>query len=143
MAFVPGLQLAGPGAVEDLTAAAAGRQLHDHGATTAIAEFKHWFPIKRIFMSLLCLSTLRNTLVFKLDILKDICVYAYLCFCDMGGRQLGTSEIESPAPVCTNVSVLRLSVTSIEHTQTHIMIYNHTQRKKMIIIFASNELMGE
>lgn len=48
VSFIPCFQLAGPGTVEDLAAAATCSQLHGHRATTLIAELNHWFPEKRL-----------------------------------------------------------------------------------------------
>lgn len=48
VSVLPGVQFAGPGAVEHPAAAAAGPQLHSNRATALVAEFKRRIPGKKI-----------------------------------------------------------------------------------------------
>lgn len=64
-----------------------------------------------------------------------VCVYVYLCFSVMGGRQLGTFEELAPASVYTNISLLLLPVTQIQHThKTHTLWFTAIPEKHKITV---------
>lgn len=139
MSFTPCFQFAGPGAVEDVVAAATRSQLHRHRATTVVAELKHWFPKKRFtqragngllkdlfpyFASQI--SDKNLTLSWTSTSLNErkqkkkrnnmqvpyMKMYMYLCFSVMGGRlsQLGRGTFEEMASSPADTNLILLLV---------------------------------
>lgn len=128
VSFVPCLQLAVPGAVEDLAAAATSGQLHGHRATAVIAELQHWLPEKRF--THIELKTGSRKIWFSLFCpqlcVQIVCVYTCIV---VDFQSWGVARWHLPP--CTQTSLCCWYLRT--HMQTQTMIYRHTCKHKRIV----------